>query len=299
MMYQEVAQDLTECPNCKSQIINSEGELICGRCGLVISNQYNYVISPNQNYTFQKEPRYGSIIMNKGSFESISRLQKNISSQNRREKELKWLIDKLCDNFHLSSSIRLDSHKIGLSLLNKFKQNNKKPNKAAIATYSVVTAARFHGLRIAPHYKKIKTYLQNIGFKIKTRDIFQVISVSREIGLIDTKNDLDNAIIEIISMIAKKNYRLEKLKPENRADFINHLRTISFRIFDDLRSKHYRFRGKNPMICIASVIYAASKEAASILKIKNPVTQKELADYIGYAEYSVRETYEELFGKNL
>jgi len=80
--------------------------------------------------------------------------------------------------------------------------------------------------------------------------------------------------------------------------FLINLRIISIRLFNDLKSRHYYFRGKNPTICLASSIYAASKEASSISNIKNPVTQKELAGYIGYAEYSVRETYEELFGKN-
>ncbi|MEM1557276.1 MAG: hypothetical protein QXR44_00920 [Thermoproteota archaeon] len=265
---------------------------------MVVNNLDKYIAPSSLTHTIQKEPYYGSIIAEKEPFGNLSRLQRNISSlNNRSEKELKWLIDKLCDSFHLSSSIRLDSHRIGLNLLHAFKHNQEKLNRAAIATYSVVTAARFHGLSIAPHYKSIKTYLQSIGFKVKTRDIFRVISAAKGIGLIEIKNDFDKMIIEIISTIIRNNNRLRRLKSEDRINFINNLKGISFRIFNDLKKNHYNFRSKNPMICIASVIYAASREAALILNIKNPITQKELAEYIGYAEYSVRETYEELFGK--
>lgn len=295
-MLQEVAQEFTKCSNCNSPIINSDNELVCSKCGLVISASNKYVIHPNPNQSIQKEPHYGSIVIERSSVRKISRLQKRISL-NKSENELKWLIDKLCDAFHLGPSIRLESHRIGLSLLHAFRRNRGRSNRAAIATYSVVVAARFHGLSIAPHYKKIRIYLQSIGLKVKTRDILQVMSAAREIGLMETKNDADKTIIEITSMIMRNNSRLEKLKPEDKVNFINNLKTISFRILKDLRAKHYFFRSKNPMICIASIIYAASKEAASILKIKNPVTQRELAEYIGYAEYSVRETYEELFGK--
>ena len=297
-MCQEVVQDFTKCPNCNSPIVNSDNELVCSKCGLVIGASNKYVIHPSQNHSIQKEPRYGSIIIERSSVRKISHIQKSMSSLNKSENELKWLIDKLCDTFHLGHSIRLESHRIGLSLLHAFKRNRERSNRAAIATYSVVTAARFHGLSIAPHYKNIRTYLQSIGLKVKTRDILQVMSAARDIGLMETRNDADKTIIEIISMIMRNNSRLEKLKPEDKVSFINHLKIVSFRILKDLRARHYFFRSKNPMICVASIIYAASKEVASILNIKNPVTQRELAEYIGYAEYSVRETYEELFGKS-
>lgn len=297
-MYQEAIQDILECPNCNALLLNSEGELVCSKCGLVVNTLDKYVIHSYQNHTVQREPSYGSIIENRVPVRNLSLLQRSISSPKKNESELIWLIDKLCDSFHLGPSIKHDSHKIGLDLLRAFKSSRGRINKAAIATYSVVTAARIHGLSITPHYKKIRAYLQNIGLKVKTRDILQVISVAKEIGLTEVKNDVNKMIIEIISMIIRNNNYLKKLKPEDQVSYIRNLETISFKIFNDLKAEYYQFRSKNPMICIASVIYAASKEAAAILKIKNPITQRELAEYIGYAEYSVRETYEELFGKN-
>lgn len=302
-MHQEAVPNVetpVKCPSCNSPLVGSGDELVCSKCGLVINVFNKYVASYDRTHAFQDDYCYGSIIAKHGFTTNISRVQRNIfSSTRRRENELKWLIEKICDNFHLGSSIRLYSYKTGLTLLNKFRYSGKKLNLAAVATYSVVTAARFYNLNIVPQYKKIQAYLQNIGFKIRTRDLFHVIFNAREIGLIETKFEASKAINEIISMIMKDNNRLQKLKPEERIRFLNNLRTISIRLFNDLKSRHYYFRSKNPTICLASSIYAASKEAASILNIKNPVTQKELAGYIGYAEYSVRETYEELFGKNM
>ncbi|MDW8033718.1 MAG: hypothetical protein RMI79_02015 [Nitrososphaerota archaeon] len=297
-MHQEAIHDIVECPNCNSPLLSSGSELVCSKCGLVVNTLDRYVIHPCENRIFQKEPYYGSIIENKMPARNLSILHKRISSQEKGKCELIWLIDKLCDNFHLGHSIKLESHRIGLNLFCASKRNHERINKAAIATYSVITAARFHGLSIPLHYKRIRTYLQNIGLRVKTRDIFRVISVAREIGLMETRSDADKAIIEIISMIIRNNNRLEKLKPEDKDGFIRNLKVISLKIFNDLKSRHYYFRSKNPMICIASVIYAASREAAAITNIKNPITQRELAEYIGYAEYSVRETYEELFGKS-
>jgi transcription initiation factor TFIIIB Brf1 subunit/transcription initiation factor TFIIB len=289
-----------KCPNCNSQLVGSGDELVCSKCGLVINVLNKYVASYDQNHTFQDDHYYGSIIAEHGFTSNITRVQRSLFSSNRRkENELKWLIDKICDNFHLGSSIRLYSYKTGLILLNKFRYSSRKNNLAAIATYAVVTASRFYNLNIVSQYKKIQAYLQDIGFKIKTKDLFQVIFNAREIGLVETKYEASKTINEIISIIMKENSRLQKLKPEERIRFINNLRTISIRLFNDLKSRHYYFRSKNPTICLASSIYAASKEAASILNVKNPVTQKELAGYIGYAEYSVRETYEELFGKKI
>lgn len=289
-----------KCPSCNSPLVGSGDELVCSKCGLVINVLNKYVASYDQNYTFQDDYCYGSIIAEHGLASNISRIQRNIfSSTRRKEKELKWLIDKICDNFHLGSSVRLYSYKTGLILLNKFRHSNKKINLAAIATYSVVTASRFYNINIIPQYKKIQAYLQNMGFKIRTRDLFHIIFSAREMGLVETKYEASKTINEIISMIMKDNTRLHKLKPEERIRFLNNLRNISIKLFNDLKSRHYYFRSKNPTICLASSIYAASKEAASILNIKNPVTQKELAGYIGYAEYSVRETYEELFVKTM
>jgi hypothetical protein len=288
-----------KCPSCNSPLVGSGDELVCSKCGLVINVLNKYVASYDQNHTFQDDYCYGTIITENNFTSNISRIQRNLfSSTRRKENELKWLVDKICDNFHLGYSVRLYSYKTGLILLNKFRCSNKKINLAAIATYSVVTASRFYNLNIVPQYKKIQAYLQNIGFKIRTRDLFHVIFSAREMGLVEAKCEASKTINEIISMIMKSNNRLQKLKPEERIKFLNNLRIISIRLFNDLKSRHYYFRGKNPTICLASSIYAASKEASSISNIKNPVTQKELAGYIGYAEYSVRETYEELFGKN-
>lgn len=287
-----------KCPSCNSPLVGSGDELVCSKCGLVINVLNKYVASYDQTHAFQDDYHYGSFIAEHGFASNISRIQRNLFPPYRRkENELKWLIDKICDNFHLGCSIRLYSYKTGLILLNKFRYRDKKTNLAAIATYSVVTASRFYNLNIVPQYKKIQTYLQNIGFKIRTRDLFHVIFSAREIGLVETKFEASKTINEIIFMIMKNNNRLQKLKPEERIRFLNNLRAISIRLFNDLKSRHFYFRSKNPTICLASSIYAASKEAASILGIKNPVTQKELARYIGYAEYSVRETYEELFVK--
>ncbi|MEM3079498.1 MAG: hypothetical protein QXF21_04190, partial [Thermoproteota archaeon] len=143
--------------------------------------------------------------------------------------------------------------------------------------------------------KKIQAYLCSIGFKIRPRDLFNVISIARGVGIVEAKYDISKTINEIISLIMRNNRKLQVLA--EREMFLNILRSMSFRLFNDLKSKHYYFHGKNPMICLAAAIYAASKEAAAMLKIKNPVTQRELAGYVGYAEYSVRETYEEFFGK--
>lgn len=285
---------ILRCPNCNSQLISSENELVCSKCGLVVDFLDRYIASYEQYNTIQRDSYYGSLITGYGFNKGLSRLQRNIFySANKKENELKWIIEKICNNFHLGPSIRMSSKNIGLVLLRSFE--GKKINLAAVAAYSVVSTARSYGLNITPQYKKIQAYLQSIGFKIRLSDLFNVISKAKEIGIFKVKNDASKTINEIIFMIMKNNRKLQTIK--ERETFLNALRMTSIRLFNDLKSKHYYFHGKNPMICLAAAIYAASKEAATILKTKNPVTQRELAEYIGYAEYSVRETYEEFFGK--
>lgn len=295
-MKQETVQPFAsaKCPNCNSQLVNSENELVCSKCGLVVDFLDKYVASYDQDHAFHGDSCYGSLIAESGFKNDVSRLQRNIFySATRKENELKWIIDKVCSNFHLGPSIRLFSHSIGLTLLRNSK--SRKINLAAVATYSVVSAARSCSLNIVPHYKKIQAYLCGIGFKIRPRDLFNAISIAREVGIVEAKYDTGKTINEIISLVMRNNRKLQALA--EREMFLNILRAVSIRLFNDLKSKHYYFHGKNPMICLAAAVYAASKEAAAMLKIKNPVTQRELAGYVGYAEYSVRETYEEFFGK--
>ncbi|MBO3841028.1 MAG: hypothetical protein FGF48_01230 [Candidatus Brockarchaeota archaeon] len=295
-MKQETVQPLAsvKCPNCKSQLVNSGNELVCSRCGLVVDFIDKYVASYDQEHAFHGDSCYGSLIAERGFENGVSKLQRNIFySATRKENELKWIIDKVCSYFHLGSSIRLFSHSIGLTLLRNSK--SRKINLAAVATYSVVSAARSCSFNIVPHYKKIQAYLCSIGFKIRPRDLFNVISIARRVGIVEAKYDAGKTINEIISLVMRNNRKLQSLA--EREMFLNILRSMSIRLFNDLKSKHYYFHGKNPMICLAAAIYAASREAAAMLKIKNPVTQRELAGYVGYAEYSVRETYEEFFGK--
>ncbi|MEM2929404.1 MAG: hypothetical protein QW797_00830 [Thermoproteota archaeon] len=297
-MKQEAAAEPApaKCPSCSSQLVNSGNELVCSRCGLVIDVLDKYVTSYDQDHVVQEDSCYGSLIADQGPGNNLSRLQRNIFySAARKENELKWIIDKICSNFHLGPSIRMFSHSIGLTLLHDSRGRNRKANLAAIATYSVVSAARSYSLNIVPQYKKIQAYLQSIGFKIKPRDLFNVIYNAREIGVVEAKIDAIKTINEIISVMRRSNGKLRGL--EEREAFLSALRTMSVKLFNDLKSRHYYFHGKNPMICLAAAIYAASKEAAAMLRIKNPVTQRELAGYVGYAEYSVRETYEEFFGK--
>jgi len=283
-----------KCPNCNSQLVNSDNELVCSRCGLVVDFLDKYVASYDQGRTVQEGSYYGSLVAEHGFKNGFSRLQKNLFySASRRENELKWVIDKICSNFHLGPSIRSFSHSIGLALLHN--SEKKRINLAAIATYSVVSAARSYNLNIVLQYKKIQAYLRSIGFKIRPRDLFNVISSARKIGIAEAKYDVSKTINEIISMIMRNNSKLQTL--EKKEMFLSILRSTSVKLFNGLKSKHYYFHSKNPMICLAAAIYAASKEAAAMLKIKNPVTQRELAGYVGYAEYSVRETYEEFFGK--
>lgn len=297
-MKQETVPELAsaKCPNCNSQLVNSGNELVCSRCGLVIDVLEKYVASYDQGHRVQEGSCYGSLVAEHGFENDLSRLQRSIFySAARKENELKWIIDKICSNFHLGHSIRMVSHNIGLVLLHDSRSRNRKVNLAAVATYSVVSAARFYSLNIVSQYKKIQAYLRSIGFRIRPRDLFNVISNAREIGIVEAKIDASKTINEIISMIMRNNSKLRRLG--EREAFLRVLRTMSVRLFNDLKSRRYYFHGKNPMICLAAAIYAASKEAAAMLKIKNPVTQRELAGYVGYAEYSVRETYEEFFGK--
>lgn len=302
-MQQEAVPDIDipiKCPSCNSSLVNSDNELVCSKCGLVINILDKYIASYDQKYNSQEDHYCGSIIPGNDFATNISQLQKNILfSSRRKENELKWIIDKICDGLHLGSSIKIHSYKMGLTLLRNLCHSNRKLNLAAIAAYSVVTAARFYNMNIVPHYRKVQLYLQSIGFKIRTKDLFRVILNAKEIGLEGIRIEAGRTINEIISVIIRSNKRLQKLKLEEREIFLNNLRTISIRLFNDLKSNHYYFRSKNPVICLASTIYAASKEAASILNVKNPITQRELAGYVGYAEYSVRETYEVLFGKNV
>jgi transcription initiation factor TFIIIB Brf1 subunit/transcription initiation factor TFIIB len=295
-MEQETVQPpvLLKCPDCNSPLVNSDNELVCSRCGLVVDFIDKYVASYDQDHTAHGDSCYGSLMAEHGFKNNVSRLQKSIFySATRKENELKWIIDKVCSNFHLGHSVRLFSLSIGLTLLRSSK--NRKISLAAVAAYSVVSTARSCSLNIAPHYKKIQAYLRSIGFKIRPRDLFNVISIAREIGIAEAKYDAVKTINEIISLIIRNNRKLQSLA--ERETFLNILRPMSIRLFNDLKSKHYYFHGKNPMICLAAAIYAASKEASAMLNIKNPVTQRELAGYVGYAEYSVRETYEEFFGK--
>jgi|YelNatPaOPRAMG01_1025707.scaffolds.fasta_scaffold81022_1 transcription initiation factor TFIIIB Brf1 subunit/transcription initiation factor TFIIB len=295
-MKQENVPPITpvKCPDCNSQLVNSGNELVCSKCGLVVDFFDKYVASYDQGQTVQSDSCYGSLIAEHGFKNGISRMQKKIFySATRKENELKWIIDKICSNFHLGPSIRQFSHSVGLALLHNSK--SRKNNLAAVATYSVVSAARSCDLNIVPHYKKIQAYLRSIGFKIRPRDLFNVISVAREIGIAEAKYDMGKTVNEVISLMMTNNRKLQTLGEKEA--FLSILRLMSIRFFNDLKSKHYYFHGKNPMICLAAAIYAASKEAAAVLKIKNPVTQRELAGYVGYAEYSVRETYEEFFGK--
>jgi|GEM_PF-1663750 len=283
-----------KCPSCNSQLVNSDNELVCSKCGLVVDFLDKYVASYDQGRTVQEDSCYGSLVAEHDFKNGFSRIQRNLFySTSRRESELKWVIDNICSNFHLGPSIRSFSYNIGLVLLHNF--GNRRINLAAIATYSVVSAARAYNMNIVLQYKKIQAYLKSIGFKIKPRDLFNVISSAREVGIAEAKYDASKTINEIISVMIRSNGKLQML--EKKEVFLSVLRSMSVKLFNDLKSKHYYFHSKNPMICLAAAIYAASKEAAAMLKIKNPVTQRELARYVGYAEYSVRETYEEFFGK--
>ncbi|MGQ9479214.1 MAG: TFIIB-type zinc ribbon-containing protein [Thermoproteota archaeon] len=300
-MHEETVRSMDtflKCPHCGSPLVNWENEITCSKCGLVVSILDNYAFSYEGIRVLQNDGHYGSMVIDSSYNNYISRLQKSIfSSAFRKENELKWIVDKLCENFHLGPSMKLHSYRNALILLHRFQENKERFNLAAIAAYSVVSTTRFYNIGIAPQYKKVLSYLQGIGFRIRVKDIFNVIFKAKEIGLTQVKSDTRKIMNEIISMIINKNPKLRELEVSERIKFIKHLRMNSVRLFEELKSKHYHFRSKNPLICLASIIYAASKETASMLNIKNPITQKELSNYIGYAEYSVRETYEDLFGK--
>ncbi|MCX8183655.1 MAG: hypothetical protein N3F08_04490, partial [Crenarchaeota archaeon] len=78
-MKQETVQPLAsvKCPNCNSQLVNSENELVCSRCGLVVDFIDKYVASYDQDHTFHGDSFYGSLIAERGFKNDVSRLQRN------------------------------------------------------------------------------------------------------------------------------------------------------------------------------------------------------------------------------
>ncbi|MEM4610340.1 MAG: TFIIB-type zinc ribbon-containing protein, partial [Thermoproteota archaeon] len=60
-MKQETVQpfDPVKCPNCNSQLVNSENELVCIKCGLVVDFLDKYVASYDQDHMNHGDSCYG------------------------------------------------------------------------------------------------------------------------------------------------------------------------------------------------------------------------------------------------
>ena len=321
----------TSCPKCGGSIINTNYEMVCKECGLVLDkifDESNYALN-NRNIKENLSKNYAAM-ENKSDF--IGGLGTFIDYENSKYLKEKFgkllptqeqkLYRRLKKNY--SRFLRIKNHeteyrifsilsKISIYLnLNKnvrnnaayyykkiIKQEQKVINNISLLAFCIFYAARkeYHNAPIT--INEISQAFQNFGHRVNPRLILRDgVRYKRYLSKESKPNQSEDYLIRLINDVFSQedlNERLVKKKISwTKEEFQSRLTQKCRKILEKLtnwQSGGSMPRGRNPFILTCAIIYLADKLLAQENNQKAILTQKLISDATNIAEYSIRDYY--------
>ena len=287
------------CAQCLGRIVDVGEEMVCSSCGMVTLKE---VIEPQKDrvpqltdYTkyalgsYLGPIEYASDEMFSRGFagaHSGYRYLKALSDYSHKESTGVYncgkLIERVCEKLVLPKAVMGDAFTISKSVM-EMRRGHGEITIAAIAAFSIINACK--RLRVTSvGVKEIMDAHKNLGYNVKASVIIQ-ISINSPIRGRPRRAEeyLGSVIVHLQPM----------LNVDVPVGYFNTLHEASRIALESLNGPCRG--GHNPRALAATAVYAGEMALATVEERKRIVSQRQVAECVGVAEYTVRGQFVEMF----
>ena len=279
---------LGRCPECREGLVytgEEGGELVCSYCGVVVaktSNGQNDGISGRPTTT--SEPLGSYIIANEGASPSLrnpsfgwAKLMPNIIGRGGPLSTCSQITERIAEKLGIPRSVVQQANTIASKLLPKRKTYNT--TVPAISAYSLLYASRSAGITHISHREILAAYA-DAGHKVGKSHLLRIGLESSTPLPQANLEELVRASLGRLQSSERITARLRKASEDPKAYFMS-----LFEAAKEVAARAGGTGGYNPRTVAAGSVYVASLKVLA----RRTITQREVAETLGIAEYTVRE----------
>lgn len=296
---------LEKCKECSGRIIDTGDEFVCESCGIVTTKE---VIEQNQDkapqvldYTkysigsYLGPLEYGYEEKYSKGFSSTStgyKYLKLVSDHSGREDSSIYtcakMIERVCEKLSIPKIVMGQAMIIAKKLF-EIKDSINDVNVASISAYSVITACKIEGVTSVGVREIIDAH-RMLGKKVK---VSALISLSLDSPMKNAARRAEDYLKRVIMRLSSDQRIIAKIEGKDKNSYFIELYEIAKEVLTMIEG--YMRGGHNPCALAATTVYTSEVILSSIDSRKRIITQRDVAQCINVAEYTVREQYGEIF----
>jgi len=278
---------LGRCPECREGLVcaGEEGELTCSFCGIVVGRADSVQENGSSAPCVSKSEPLGSYIVGdtenaapslKGPAFGWAKLMPNIVGRGGPMLACSGLTNRVADRLALPKSVTQNAQITARKLLPH--REAYGTTLATVSAYSVLHACRSAGMTHVSHREVLKAYT-DAGYRVGKSELLQLGLESGMPLPHLTAEDFVGAAIAKLQSSEKVAERLRQANLDPKAYF-----TKLFELAKKVASEPVEPNGFSPRTVAAGSVYVASLSMS-----RRTFTQKEAAETLSMAEYTVRD----------
>jgi transcription initiation factor TFIIIB Brf1 subunit/transcription initiation factor TFIIB len=265
---------LGKCPECNGRLVNAGGdEKVCSSCGIVLgrTDGVQYSSSPARG----KEP-LGSFIMNCGEGFGQARLKPNIVGLDGAALSCWGLIQRVSGRMMLPKGVVENAVTTARKLLPGRKTYGA--TIPAISAYSLLHACRSAGITRISHREVLKAYTDG-GYRVGKA---QLLRIGLESSIALPHSSVEELVRGAVRRLQAKEEVVERLR-EAKLDRPAYFARL-FELAKEIAAESSKLGGFSPRTVAAGSVYLAALRMGP-----KAVRQREAAETLGMAEFTIRE----------
>jgi transcription initiation factor TFIIIB Brf1 subunit/transcription initiation factor TFIIB len=275
------------CPECREGLVytgEEGGELVCSFCGVVVRTSGEQENTPSAQPGTASEPLGSFIVANEGAAPSLrspafgwARLMPNVIGRGGPTSTCSQMTERVAEKLGIPKSVVQQANAIANRLLPSRKTYNT--SIPAISAYSLLYASRSAGIAHVSHREILAAY-KDAGHNVGKSHLLR-IGLESSLPLPQASvEELVRASLGRLQSSQTMATRLRKANQDPKAYF-----TSLFELAKEVAAQTGGTGGFSPRTVAAGSVYVAS---LTVLE-KKTLTQREAAETLGIAEYTVRE----------
>src|SRR2546425_1417365 len=300
---------LEKCSECSGQIIDAGDEFVCQSCGMVTAKEVlegrerkmpqaldytphalgGFLGPPEQEYEEQSPPPPPAFPDASSSFKYLKMVSDFVGKGESCVYSCAKMIERVCEKLSTPKIVVSQSMVIANKVFELRKRN--EITVAAISAYSIITACKIEGIT-SVGVKEVVEAHRALGRRVKATALIQI---SLDSPIKTRARRAEDYLTRVIAHLSSNSGLRRKLGEHMMSEtvYYNKLYKVAREALGIVERE--AMGGHSPCGLAASAVYAAEVALAQSDSRIRFLSQREVAECIGVAEYTVREQYGEVF----
>ncbi len=297
---------LEKCSECSGQIIDAGDEFVCQSCGMVTAKEVlegrerklpqaldytphalgGYLGPPEQEYEEQSPPAFSET---SSSFKYLKLVSDFAGKGEGCVYSCAKMIERVCEKLSTPKIIVSQSMVIANKVFGLRKRN--EITVAAISAYSIITACKIEGIT-SVGVKEVVEAHRALGRRVKATSLIQI---SLDSPIKTRARRAEDYLTRVIAHLSSNSGLRRRIEEQRMSEtvYYNKLYQVAREALGIVERE--AMGGHSPCGLAASAVYAAEVALAQLDSRIRLLSQRDVAECIGVAEYTVREQYGEIF----